>query len=144
MDKILDFAKWTLTLAIALIYYLQGTFLPPQHGPHFAFVVMLMAAAAVSVALGVLAYARATKVLAGNAKATFDDLVRTFGFWHSALLLAALAGTAGLFVWQLLYPAGAPGRCEIELSAATGAASGVRLLFDCSSEVAGALADVTP
>ena len=85
-------AKWTLTLAIALIFYLQSTFLPPQHGPLFAFVVMLMAAAAVSVALGVLAYARATKVLAGNAKATFDDLVRTFGFWHSALLLAALAG----------------------------------------------------
>ena len=128
-----------------MIFYLQGTFLPPQHGPLFAFVVMLMAAAAVSVALGVLAYARATKVLAGNAKATFDDLVRTFGVRALGAPARGAGRDGGAFrLAALRTRAGAPGRCEIELPAASGTASGVRLHFDCSSEVARALAGVTP
>jgi len=136
VDKILDFAKWTLTLAIAVVFYLQSTFLPPQHGPLFAFVVVLMLVAAISVLLGVAVYMRATKVLAGNAKAGFDDLVRMLGFWHSLFLLVALTGTAGLFVWQLVDRPAAPARCEMELPPAAGAGAGVRLSFDCSAAVA--------
>ena len=134
MASILDFAKWTLALAIALIFWLEATFLPAERGPVFWIVLATMAVAAASALVGVGLYERATKVLAQDAKATFDDDVRRLGVAHSALLLAAMVGAAGLFAHRVLQPPAGVERCAIT-------ANGVTLAFDCTAELAGVIAE---
>ena len=130
MAKILDFAKWTLTLAIALFFYLQQNFLPAGKTPLYWIVVTTMLVAGASALLGIALYGRATKVLAQNSEATFDPMVQKLGIWHSGLLALAFAVAFGLFAWQkVLNPPAAPARCTLSTGEIT-------LSFDCAAKVA--------
>lgn len=125
MASILDFTKWTLALAVAQIFWLQSTFLPTGDRQVFVLVLAVMAIAALSAILGVALYARATKVLAENPDATFDDLVRVLGRAHAVLLVLALVGSAGLFIGRLFQPAEPAARCTLT-------AGEIAIEFDCA------------
>src|SRR5690606_32378544 len=112
-----DFAKWTLTLAIALFFYLQQNFLPAERSSLFWIVIAAMLLAGASALLGIALYGRATKVLAQDDKAAFDTMVEWLGIWHSVLLAIAFVIAFGLFGWlKVLHPPPAPERCTLTSS----------------------------
>ncbi len=70
--------------------------------------------------------------------------VRKYTNWHLYLLIAGFVGVAIVFADSFVDASAAASRCEMDLPTAPGAASGVRLSFDCSAELAQILAGTKP
>lgn len=140
MKIILDFAVWTLGVAIALPIWLQSTFLPREHDMWFWVVIAAMVLSAVSAVVGIWFRSAASKVLALNAAAgpSGNERQLKIGAAHSFLLVAALALSAVAFAWLNVISPEPAARCELLLPGAVGKPA-ITLKFDCSAAVAAAV-----
>lgn len=137
MKIILDFAVWTLGVAIALPIWLESTFLPRAHDMWFWVVIAAMLLSAVSAVVGIWFRSAASKVLALSAAAgpSGNERQLKIGALHSCLLVAALALSAVAFAWLKVISPEPAARCELLLPGAEGTPA-ITLKFDCSAAVA--------
>jgi len=130
MEQIVDYTKYTLALAAALLVYLPANFIPaPSPVEHWALIIAVLLLV-VSAIAGILLFARATTIVVKGLPATADPLIAKCAWIHQGfLVLAFLIAGYFFFVYKVWAPV-APAQCAATLS--TPAGNPVQLTFPCS------------
>lgn len=89
MDKIIDYAKYTTALAVALLLYIPANLLPTESIVHHCILGLTSLMAALSALFGILFYTRVTRVILDKKESDDKAWSRTWGTLHMALLVVA-------------------------------------------------------
>lgn len=122
MDKLVDYTKYTLALAVGLFLYIPANFIPIDVVWKFWVLMGVLCALVISIAAGLLLYSRATKLLVENPDVKQDarGWIKLWGNLHLWLLLAAFLATTPYYFAIKIWSPSSTIECKIAVPAADG------------------------
>jgi len=133
MDKLIDYVKYTVALAIGLLVYLPANFLPTDSPIHHWIIGLTVAALGISALAGILMYTRATKILLDGDTSDGKGWLALWGNTHFIVLIICYCIGAYYFVSHKVIAPKSPVECVAELPQADG--SNVSIRFACVGKV---------
>ncbi len=116
MDKIIEFNKYTLGVAAALLLFAPAEFMPRETTLGLTVVYGIVALSLASCIAGILVYSSATAALS-RGETDAPPILNTFGQCHLWSLIFAFSAPAALYAEKyLINPSGAPRDCAIQLA----------------------------
>lgn len=115
MDKLLDYVKYTIALAIGLLVYLPANFLPTESSAHHWIIGLTVGGLGLSALAGILMYTRATKLILEGKSADDKNWMRIWGNTHFLLLAICYCFGAYYFVVQKIIAPTPSAECQAEL-----------------------------
>ena len=134
MDKLVDYTKYTLALAVGIFLYIPANFIPNAVPWQFWVIQAVLAALVGSIVAGILLYSRATKLLVGDKDVKEDakGWIKLWGRLHLGLLLVAFLSTTPYYFWFKIWKPSAGVECQLVFPNASGATGEVK--FPCKAD----------
>lgn len=131
MDKMVDYFKYTVAMALGLAVYLPANFLPASSDLETGILIVSVGLLGISIATGLLFYTRATTIIVNKETPAGDWWLGLWGSVHLWSLLVVLVVTLYFFgrymVWEKTEDPGED--CTVSLPAAEG--DPIVLSFPC-------------
>lgn len=134
MDKLIDYTKYTIAMAVGLLLYIPANFLPTESLFHHWILGMITSAAGISALAGILFYTRATRVALDNQTTDPKGWMKMWGNAHMWLLVVSYALGGAYFLAEKVVAPEPESECSVTLPQA--AAAPLTIKFRCSGATA--------
>jgi len=133
MDKLVDYTKYTLALAVGLLLYIPANFIPADATWKFIVLLVILGLLVISILAGIALYSRATKLLVADKDATTDEKgwTRLWGNIHLWLLIGCFAATTPFFFYIKIWSPVPTLECK--LSVKDDAGNPIEISIPCKS-----------
>jgi len=134
MEKLIDYTKYTLALAVGLLLYIPANFIPAPEGHAFKFLAFVLVILVISIVTGIALYTRATTILVKNDAATQDEKgwTRFWGNCHLWSLILAFLCIAPYYGYHKVWLPSSKVECALEVPMQDG--QKLKLTYSCKSE----------